>query len=234
MAMVLGNRHAASLGQSQMGTEHFLLAVFDLPSSPVRDRVAVDALRSLGISQKRAIAALKSERVPVEGDPPTGAVPMTDELKRALGSTIQRWPGTYVGPEHVLLTIVEQPETPVGELVAEPQGGAAELMDALGVSRQRVVETLREIVDRERPTPPTHSTVRITAARLRELLSLRAEVCGSLRRQQGGLPGPSLPDAKAQAWQVQAVHHRDERCRAKVKAAVLTLQDRATVARTLQ
>ena len=150
MAMVLANRHAIALGRSQIGTEHFFLAVFDLPNSPVRDTVAADALRSLGISQNEAIAALKSEGASVAAGSPTGALPMSDELKRALGSTIQRWPGSYVGPEHVLLAILEQPKTLVGELVADPQAGSAELIDALGGSRERVVETLKAVIDPER------------------------------------------------------------------------------------
>jgi ATP-dependent Clp protease ATP-binding subunit ClpA len=148
MAMVLANRRARSLRHSHVGTEHFLLAVFDLPDSLVPDRTAADALRSLGVSPERVMGAVQSEGDAVGDELPTGgALPISDELKHALGATVQQWPRSYVGAEHVLLAIFEQPRTPVGELAADRQAAATELIDALGVSRERAVEKLRSIVD---------------------------------------------------------------------------------------
>jgi len=148
MAMVLANQRARSFRHAHVGTEHFLLAVFDLPDSPVPNSTAADALRSLGVSPERVMGAVQSEGDAVVGELPTRrALPITDELKHALAATVQRWPRSYVGAEHVLLAILEQPRSAVGELVADRQAAAAELIHRLGVSRERAVEKLRSIVD---------------------------------------------------------------------------------------
>jgi ATP-dependent Clp protease ATP-binding subunit ClpC len=101
-------RRAAETGSPDLDTDHLLWAA--LQRDPMRDM-----LRRSGAEPD--VLAAQLERAPTGEPRPPGAVSMTPASKRALleAHQIARAGGaTYIGPEHLLMALALNPESPAG------------------------------------------------------------------------------------------------------------------------
>jgi ATP-dependent Clp protease ATP-binding subunit ClpC len=118
---VFADEEMRSFGHVWLGTEHLLLGVLH-----DQDSAAAAALRALGIELMIARAAVL--RALGRGEQrPEGQVPFTEPAVRALKLAAAQAGGRMVEPEHILLA-----------LVAEPDGGAAEIILTLGATADQV------------------------------------------------------------------------------------------------
>ena len=132
---------ARRIGHDTVGTEHILLALY----SP-EDSLAALTLRQLDVRREAVLEQL-FERRPGTPQETVGAIPFTVHGKTALRDALEQaldLNHNYIGTEHLLLGVYH-----------DPAYGAAEILDALGQSREAVraalIEGLERII-RERAT----------------------------------------------------------------------------------
>jgi prophage maintenance system killer protein len=131
-AVHLAHEEARLLGHSQAGSEHLLLGL-------VHDEegLAGKALESLGLSLGEVYRQV-TEITGQGHDRPTGHIPFTPRAKKALELALREAVAlghTYVGPEHVLLS-----------LLSDEHGIAARILTGLGASHARTQERVVDLL----------------------------------------------------------------------------------------
>lgn len=106
--VVRSQEQAGALGHQHIGTEHLLLALMRLPDdAPVRA-----ALGAVGLTLD-AVEAGVLEAVPRRSRPVSGHIPFTPRAKKVLELSFresQRLGSAVIGPEHVLLGLLDEPD----------------------------------------------------------------------------------------------------------------------------
>jgi ATP-dependent Clp protease ATP-binding subunit ClpC len=138
-ALSFAQEEARTLRHDRIGTEHVLLGLLRLDGGS-----AVEALEALGVTLGRA----RAEVVRVVG-PGSGAgggqLPFTPRTRRRLelaGDEAEALASPRIAPEHLLLSIVR-----------EREGGAARVLERLGVGAQELRQNVLERLDRPVETP---------------------------------------------------------------------------------
>jgi ATP-dependent Clp protease ATP-binding subunit ClpC len=131
-ALAFAQDEARTLRHDRIGTEHMLLGVLRLDGGP-----AVDALDSLGVTLGRARAEVVRVVGPGAGSP-GGQLPFSPRAKKRLElatDEAEALDADLVRPEHLLLSIAR-----------EREGGAAQVLEALGADRTALIgETRRRL-----------------------------------------------------------------------------------------
>jgi hypothetical protein len=125
---------AIHLGHDYIGTEHLLLGVLR-----AQNRITRQVLKTLGLSQE--LIRDEVEKVVGQGREQSGkkTIPYTPRARRVLdfaGSEAAAMGGTVIGPEHVFLGILLEPEGVAGlvlrKLGADLQLARAEILKSVG------------------------------------------------------------------------------------------------------
>jgi ATP-dependent Clp protease ATP-binding subunit ClpC len=130
--IVLAQEEARELNHNYIGTEHILLGLIHEGSG-----AAGAALDLLGVTLEGARAGVVSivSRGPGQ---PSGHIPFTPRSKKVLELSLREAMDlghTYIGPEHILLG-----------LIREGEGVATHVLQNLGVSADRVRETVLGLI----------------------------------------------------------------------------------------
>jgi ClpA/ClpB-like protein len=130
--VVLAQEEARILNHNYIGTEHILLGLIH-----EGEGVAAKALESLGIS----LEAVRSQVEEIIGQgqaAPTGHIPFTPRAKKVLELSLRealQLGHKYIGTEHILLG-----------LIREGEGVAAQVLQKLGASLNRVREQVIQVL----------------------------------------------------------------------------------------
>ena len=121
--VVTAQEEARGLAHDHVGTEHLLVALLAVESA------ASDALNTLGLTLEQARAEV--ERLLGRGaEEPTGQIPFQPGAKEALELALRealRLRDDFIGPEHLLLGVVDQETGPGAEIVRAVEPGAAKV-----------------------------------------------------------------------------------------------------------
>jgi prophage maintenance system killer protein len=174
--IVLAQVEARRLHHNYLGTEHLLLGLLG-----ERDGVAARTLDGLGIS----LDTVRERVLEIIGEgvqEPQAHLPFTPRAKRVLELALReslQLGHLYVGTEHILLG-----------LVREGDGVAAQVLNGLGASTERVRDETIRVLTGHRETPAATITHEDFAALHGELARLHAEVARlqGLLRQHGIQP----------------------------------------------
>jgi hypothetical protein len=135
-------------GDSCIGTEHLLLALYEDP-----DAMAARILTELGLNVKRARAAVDHRAAGGPGAP-AGTLPFTPQaravLTGALASALQLG-HNYIGTEHLLLGLFGG------------DGVAARTLKSADLSEEKVVSVIKEMLAGDRPRRATAGARRTPA-----------------------------------------------------------------------
>jgi hypothetical protein len=198
--ILLAHREAHRFGHDYVGTEHLLLGVLQEGSGRV-----VTLLKACGVATETV--RLEIEKVVQQGpEVPVGArLPLTPPARRALqfaGDEARRLHHEYVGPEHVLLGILH-----------EPDGQAAQVLAGLGLDLGRLREQALQLPpsqDRDTMLQPAGGTRAAdpSAEELGRLVSAHlpaapAVVRGRRQRQPSSEPIITTPSAAGLALQLR-------------------------------
>ena len=137
----LAHKEAETMRQSQIGTEHLLMALAQEDGG-----VAGRVLRELGLETDRVREIL--ERVSGYGDNTSGKIDLSEGVGQVLEFAIEearRLNHQYVGTEHLLLGLSRSTE-----------GLAKEMFRKLGVTPEQIRRQTRRVMD-ESGTPPSQS-----------------------------------------------------------------------------
>jgi ATP-dependent Clp protease ATP-binding subunit ClpC len=150
-ALAFAQEEARTLRHDRIGTEHMLLGVLRLDGG-----AAVDALDSLGVTLGRARAEVVRVVGPGAGSP-GGQLPFSPRAKKRLElatDEAEALDAEQVRPEHLLLSIAR-----------EREGGAAQVLEALGADRTALIGETRRRLGRapEAPQPATRPAAAIGA-----------------------------------------------------------------------
>jgi ATP-dependent Clp protease ATP-binding subunit ClpC len=152
---------------NQVDTEHFLLALLEQP-----DGVVPEILTKIGVDvelvRQRLDEVLQaSPRAQIYGGG-AGQVYITPRLKRVLEISNQeatRLKDDFTSTEHILLAIAGERNTPSARILSE-----------LGVTRDRIMETIKEVRGGQRVTSPqAESKYRLLEKFSRDLTQLARE-----------------------------------------------------------
>jgi ATP-dependent Clp protease ATP-binding subunit ClpA len=147
-ALALAEEEARGFNHNYIGTEHLLLGLVRL-----QEGLAASVLRSLGVGQERARAAV--ERIIGRGEPTAaeGEIRLTPRAVAATALSVseagrmQRTFNALVGPEHLLLG-----------LLREGEGIAAGVLESFGLTLDKVRASILDAIVTQQPTSPrTHS-----------------------------------------------------------------------------
>jgi hypothetical protein len=131
-ALELARKEAARLGHSYVGTEHLLLGLMELGGG-----VAVNVLRSRGLTLENVRQEVERHVAPGPGLLPAERIPFTPRARQVLALAAReasRLRHSYVGIEHILLGLMRARD-----------GVAARILTQLGVQFEQVQsEILRE------------------------------------------------------------------------------------------
>jgi ATP-dependent Clp protease ATP-binding subunit ClpC len=133
--VVLAQEAARMLNHNYIGTEHILLGLIY-----EEEGVAAKALDSLGISPD-AVRQQVEEIIGQGQSVPTGHIPFTPRAKKVLELSLREaleLGHNYIGTEHILLG-----------LLREGEGVAAQVLEKLGASLDRVREKVLDILGGE-------------------------------------------------------------------------------------
>lgn len=132
--VVLSQKEARLFDHDYIGTEHFLLGLIN-----EGEGVATKALESLGIGLE-AVRKQVEEIIGQGESPPSGHIPFTPGAKKVLELSIVeavRLGHDYIGPEHILLALIE-----------ESEGVAAQVLEEFGaelsLARQQIIRLLSD------------------------------------------------------------------------------------------
>ena len=123
---------AESLNHNYVGTEHELLALFD-----VEGGIAATALQQLGITRKAAEKQIL-ERVPKGPQAVTGPLPFTPRARKVLEEAVNaalELKHNYIGTEHLFLGLYRGQD-----------GLAKQVLTALGAERDAAVAKVKELL----------------------------------------------------------------------------------------
>ncbi|MGI5129377.1 Clp protease N-terminal domain-containing protein [Pseudonocardia sp. CA-107938] len=179
--VVVGSQErAGALGHQHIGTEHLLLALLRLPD----DAPARLALDGVGLSAEAAEAAVLA-MVPRTSRPVTGHIPFTPRARRVLELSLresQRLGSAVIGPEHLLLSLLE-----------EPDGIAAKVLLSDGRTEERVRSAVATATGVERAAAARASADVVNTPATERVLELAAQLAG-------GAPVGSQHLLEALAW----------------------------------
>jgi ATP-dependent Clp protease ATP-binding subunit ClpA len=159
--VVRSQERAGALGHQHIGTEHLLLALLNLPEdSPAR--VALD---TVGITAEAAEAGVL-EAVPRQARAVTGHIPFTPRAKSVLELSFresQRLGSAVIGPEHVLLGLLDEPDGVAAQVLLRDGRTDAQVRSAVaavtGVERAATDRTLGNTAN----TPATDRVLELAA-----------------------------------------------------------------------
>ena len=187
--VVLAQEEARMLGHGYIGTEHILLGLL-----AEQGGLAAQALTTLEIS----LDAAREQVAEIIGEgtgQPSGHIRFTQRAKKVLELSLrdaQRLGDTYIGTEHILLGVAR-----------EGEGVAAQVLDRLGASTDRVIaqvlltkraapgEELRQVT-MGRQVPIERPSVRSIVSRLDEIAERLSAIEGLLAEMRG----PAAPAGK--------------------------------------
>lgn len=142
-AVGFGREEARAAGSEVVGAEHLLLGVLRAASGPI-----ATALRTSGVSLNAARRRLQATPAEVEAEIATGAADTAAAagrtgvtpfaracLERSLREAVRRG-DRHLGVEHLLLA-----------LLGEPDGGAAQTLEELGVSPTQLRRELEPVIE---------------------------------------------------------------------------------------
>jgi ATP-dependent Clp protease ATP-binding subunit ClpA len=130
--VVLAQEEARMLNHNYIGTEHVLLALIH-----EREGVAAKALESLNISLEAARRQVK-DIIGTGQLPSAGHIPLTPRTKKVLELSLReslQLGHNYIGTEHILLG-----------LIREGEGIGAQVLQNLGADRNRVRQTVIQLL----------------------------------------------------------------------------------------
>jgi ATP-dependent Clp protease ATP-binding subunit ClpC len=159
-AMALANEEAARIGDDYIGTEHLLLGL-------VKEGTGVGAcvLKLLDVDYPKVSRAVEKL-----ADGRGGAIAMDKLIEHANRESEELGSG-YVGTEHLLLALLNEPEAP-----------AAQVLQNLGLRRERVREAVAEVlggnVEAEGAAPPCETA----DAKLAEVVEAWPDLSASVRQ----------------------------------------------------
>ena len=113
--VVLAQEEARLLNHNYIGTEHILLGLIH-----EGEGVAAKALESLGISLE-AVRSQVEEIIGQGGSSPSGHIPFTPRAKKVLELSLRealQLGHNYIGTEHILLGILDDPQSPGAQILA--------------------------------------------------------------------------------------------------------------------
>ncbi len=135
----LAHKEAETMRQSQIGTEHLLMALAQEDGG-----VAGRVLRELGLETDRVREML--ERVSGYGEDTSGKIDLSAGVQQVLEFAIEearRLNHQYIGTEHLLLGLIRSTE-----------GSAKEMFRKLGVTPEQIRRQTRRVME-ESSTPPS-------------------------------------------------------------------------------
>ncbi|MEM5773756.1 MAG: ATP-dependent Clp protease ATP-binding subunit, partial [Anaerolineaceae bacterium] len=145
----LAHKEAETMRQSQIGTEHLLMALAQEDGG-----VAGRVLRELGLETDRVREML--ERVSGYGEDTSGKIDLSAGVQQVLEFAIEearRLNHQYIGTEHLLLGLIRSTE-----------GLAKEMFRKLGVTPEQIRRQTRRVME-ESSTPPSQPRPRETPQR---------------------------------------------------------------------
>ncbi len=131
-------------GHNQIDTEHILLALIEQPEGAISQ--VLDSLNSQGIdlSDRLDYILKNTQKASIFGSRGTGQVFITPRVKRIVDVANQeanRLKDEYISTEHLFLAILDEKNTP-----------ASRLLDAEGVTKDRVYRAIEQIRGGQRVT----------------------------------------------------------------------------------
>ncbi|AYF76196.1 hypothetical protein D7D52_22810 [Nocardia yunnanensis] len=176
-AIVLAQEEARALAHDWIGTEHLLLGLLR-----GGDPIAAGCLEGLGVDMSTARDRVDQAVGPQPSPAPPGPIPFTPRSKKILEMSLReamRLGHNYIGPEHILLALVE-----------EGSGIAPQVLLSLGATpdevRARVLTAIREAPGpHHHPEPDLHQRISTLEHRIT-----------ALERQLGLTPGATALEAR--------------------------------------
>lgn len=142
--VVLAQEEARLLHHGYIGTEHLLLALFQV------DGITTEVLEGLDVDLSEARAKVE-ELVSKGRDEPRGHIPFTPRAKKVLELSMRealQLGHNYIGTEHILLG-----------LVREGEGVAAQVLQQMSVKLHEIRQATIQALD-ARGTPPSEDMPR--------------------------------------------------------------------------
>ncbi|MCL2403083.1 MAG: ATP-dependent Clp protease ATP-binding subunit [Coriobacteriia bacterium] len=130
-AIAASQEEARALGQNYVGTEHLLLGLIS------DSGVVVDALHELEVTPED-VRIMVERMVETSDDAPAENLTFSTYARRVLEHSMReavRFGHNYVGPEHLLLGIID-----------ETEGAAAQALTSLGLDLERVRATMVQLL----------------------------------------------------------------------------------------
>ena len=150
------HREAAMSHSAQIGTEHLLLGLIQAQGS-----TAGKVLENLDVTADRVReinAAMEPEEAPIEISRPQEV--LSEEVQAVLRAAVQRAADAhdnYISTEHLLLSLIEMPDTRAGRI-----------LERMGLDKNRIHDQLRSLMEngnnsvqqeQQAPPPPEFSEV---------------------------------------------------------------------------
>ncbi|MFC2029782.1 ATP-dependent Clp protease ATP-binding subunit [Chloroflexota bacterium] len=133
-------------GHTQVDTEHLLLALIEQPQGVIPEILAQLGVDVEIITQRLDEELKRTSRTQIYGGGGVGQVYITPRLKRVLdlsNEEASKLKDDYISTEHLFLAIANERNTPAARLLAE-----------FGLTRERILEAIKEVRGGQKVTSP--------------------------------------------------------------------------------